>query len=106
MNVKLIKNETENSYIENQKSITTLLEYIKEKNTQCTINNSKLRMVHRQIDRITLDFKQIYEGLIRLEIKSSNLNIAAEAIQDRNNLVERIYSTVADEVNRQMSKQT
>lgn len=102
--IKLINNTTEENEPTNKRSITTLMEAISSNNAKCTINNPKLKVLHMQIDRIMLDYKQIYRGLITTEIKSNNLNIAAEAIKERNDLIESIYSTVKTEMAKQVSK--
>ena len=102
--IKLINNTTEENERTNRSSITTLMEAISTNNAKCTINNPKLKVLHLQIDRIMLDYKQIYRGLISTEIKSNNLNIAAEAIKERNDLIENIYNTVKSEMAKQVSK--
>ena len=102
--IKFINNTTEEIEPTNKRNITTLMEAISSNNAKCTINNPKLKVLHLQIDRIMLDYKQIYRDLISTEIKSSNLNIAAEAIKERNDLVESIYSTVKEEITIQASK--
>lgn len=102
--IKLINDQTGENKPYNRKSITELLDIIKTKNTESTINDQKLRLLRLQIDRVALNYKQLYRGLIETEIKSNNLNIAAEAIKERNDLVESIYNTVREEVSKQVSK--
>ena len=98
--VPIYAKETKATSINTQR-ITSIMNEIKNKNSNYKLNNAKLTILHSTMEQIIENFNTTYRELVTTEIKIMNLNIAAEAINSRDNLVDNIYDTVMREIEHQ-----
>ena len=103
-NIIAIRNRTKDLQNVNTRNVTSLMKNILSKKSKCTLQDEKLRLLRIKLDSTIESFNATYKELVTLEIKAMNLNIAAEAIKERDDLVNRIYETVMKEVNKEICK--
>lgn len=82
--------------------LTQILNEIKERKAKTTLQDRNIKLLHQKLDYITFSFSASYRELVSVEIKTMNLNVAAEAIKDRDDLVNEIYKTVMNEFNQKI----
>ncbi|MEW6063530.1 MAG: hypothetical protein AB1571_04140 [Nanoarchaeota archaeon] len=86
------------------RQITSLMNTILDKKSENNVDNEILKNTREKLDSIIESFNTTYKELVTIEIKTMNLNIAADAIKSRDDLVDRIYDTVIEEINHQICK--
>jgi hypothetical protein len=82
----------------NSHALTELFNKIETDPRQVQSPDNRILALRDRVNAVTQNFHLAYKEMIGQEMRIINLNIAADSIKDRDDLVEQIYNTVIKEV--------
>lgn len=97
----LYSNNNNNTHINevDTRHISLLMNSILSQKSSNTINDERITALRNKLDSIINSFNITYKELVGAEVKILNIKIAAEAINERNDLINKIHAVVMKELN-------
>jgi hypothetical protein len=102
--LKLIKSTKPNIPEVNTSSITCIMNSLSASKGNVQSGDLRIIEMRAQLDSIIDSFQMTYRQLVTHEVKLLNLDIAADNIVKRNEMVDDIYQTVTGEIERQINQ--